>query len=61
MSNLNPASQQAPTPATPQQAPSSVQSNTQETQPNTPTVVPPDPVAITKNLALKDLRHTIQV
>ncbi|MCP9262765.1 Iator family member (Mdt-29) [Dirofilaria immitis] len=60
ISNLNPSSQQVSTPATPQQAPSSVQSTTTQDNISTPTVVPPDPVSLARNLLLRDLRYSLQ-
>lgn len=60
--SMNPASQQTvPTPATPQQAPSSVQSSaaSQEVPTSVPSIVPPDPISLAKNLILKDLRHSL--
>ncbi|VDO11795.1 unnamed protein product [Brugia timori] len=61
MSTLNPSSQQVSTPATPQQAPSSVQSTTTQDNISTPTIVPPDPVSLARNLLLRDLRYSLQV
>ncbi|VDN07176.1 unnamed protein product [Thelazia callipaeda] len=60
ISSLNPSSQQISTPATPQQAPSSVQSTTTQDNLSTPAVVPPDPVSLARNLLLRDLRHSLQ-
>ncbi|VDM39194.1 unnamed protein product [Toxocara canis] len=59
--SMNPSSQQAvPTPATPQQAPSSVQSSAAQDASSGPSAtVPPDPTSIAKNLIMKDLRHAI--
>uniref|UniRef100_A0A915Q4E4 Mediator of RNA polymerase II transcription subunit 29 n=1 Tax=Setaria digitata TaxID=48799 RepID=A0A915Q4E4_9BILA len=60
ISSLNPSSQQVSTPATPQQAPSSVQSTTTQENMSTPTIVPPDPVSLARNLLLRDLRYSLQ-
>lgn len=58
---MNPASQQHPTPATPQQAPSSVQSLPPQEPPAAPAELPPDPINVARLLILKDLRHSIEV
>ncbi|OZC12322.1 hypothetical protein X798_00844 [Onchocerca flexuosa] len=60
ISTLNPSSQQLSTPATPQQAPSSVQSTTTQDNISVPTIVPPDPVSLARNLLLRDLRYSLQ-
>ncbi|CAG9532257.1 unnamed protein product [Cercopithifilaria johnstoni] len=60
ISTLNPSSQQVSTPATPQQAPSSVQSTTTQDNISTPIIVPPDPVSLARNLLLRDLRYSLQ-
>lgn len=61
ISTLNPSSQQVSTPATPQQAPSSVQSNSTQDNISAPTIIPPDPVSLARNLLLRDLRYSLQV
>ncbi|VDK87883.1 unnamed protein product [Litomosoides sigmodontis] len=60
VSTLNPSSQRVSTPATPQQAPSSVQSTGTQDNISTPAVVPPDPVSLSRNLLLRDLRYSLQ-